>query len=179
MRIFREWILAIALYVALVIDGSLAFYLHQFMSWGNWGASCWLMPIGVMLISLIDDMNGKEFWLALGAGIVADLYTTGIVGIYAVYLPFSCWCCQRVARFLPEMFWSRLIVVLIGISGLDLYSWLILNAVGAISSGTSALVGSLIINLFWTAILTSITYWIWVNLARNYPFLVDVNAYRQ
>ena len=62
MRIFREWVLAIALYVALVLDGSLAFYLHQFQNWHGYGASCWLMPIGIMLIALFDDMNDKEIW---------------------------------------------------------------------------------------------------------------------
>ena len=179
MRIFREWVLAIALYVALVVDSSLAFYLHQFMNLGPYGASCWLMPIGIMLIGLFDDMNGREIWLALGAGVVADIYTTGIIGIYTVFLPLSCWACQKAARFLPEIFLSRLIVVLIGVTLLDVYDWVILNMVGVISVGTVNLLVSLLINLIWSAIFTCATYWIWAILATRYPFMVDLNAYRQ
>ena len=179
MRVFRQWILAIALFVALVLAGSIAFYLHQFMTWGDYGASSWLMPIGVMLIGLFDDVNPKEIWLALGAGIVADVYSLGIIGVYTVFLPLACWSCQKVARFLPEMFWSRLIVVLIGVSALDVYSWLVLSMVGLISVSIHTMLMSLLLNLAWSIVFTALTYVIWGNLAQDYPFLVDMQAYRQ
>lgn len=179
MRIFRKWVLAIALYVALVLDTSLALYLHQFLTWNNIGASCWLMPIGVMLIGLFDDINSKEIWLALGAGIVADISTLGIIGVYTVFLPLSCWVCQRIARFLPESFWSRLLVVLLGLALLDLYSWAVLTAVGVISISVHRLLLSLAFNLGWSIIAFVLSYWIWGNLAQNYPFLIDLSSYRQ
>lgn len=179
MRIFREWILAIALYVALILDGSLSFYLHQFMNWGSIGANCWLLAIGIMLIALLDDTNEKEIWLALGAGVVADISSLGIIGVYTVFFPLASWACQRIARFLPEVFWSRLIVVLLGLTLLDFYSWLVLNTVGIISISLHTLLFSLLFNLLWSAIFFCLTYWIWFILARQYPFLVDLNAYRQ
>lgn len=179
MRIFREWVLAIALYVALILDGTLSLYLHQFMYIGNYGAACWLMPIGIMLIGLFDDINYKEIWLALGAGVIADMSTLGIIGIYTVFFPLACWGCQRIARFLPEMFWSRLIVVLIGVTILDVYSWLILTMVGIISISSHVMAMSLLVNLGWTIVFFIPSYWVWGNLAQNYPFLTDLDAYRQ
>lgn len=179
MRVFREWILVIALYVALVLDGALAFYLHQFMHWGSYGASCWLMPIGVMLIGLFDDTNSKEIWLALGAGIVADIANLGIIGIYTVFLPLACWICQKIARFLPEIFWARLIIILLGVSLLDVYVWGILSMFNIISVSVHALLMSLLINLGWSIIFFTLTYWIWGNLSQRYPFLIDLSAYQQ
>lgn len=179
MHILRQWILAIALFVALILDGSLSFYLHQFMTVGDYGAACWLMPIGVMLIGLFDDTNSKEIWLALGAGVVADIYSLGIIGVYTVFLPVICFVCQKIARFLPEMFWSRLIIVLLGVTLLDIYSWGILTMVGLIDVSAQAMLVSLGINLIWSLVFTALTYWIWGNLAQDYPFLVDLQAYRQ
>lgn len=179
MRTFRKWILAIALFVAIILDGSLAFYLHQFMTYNDYGSACWLMPIGVMLIGLFDDVNSNEIWLALGAGLVADIYSLGIVGVYTVFLPLACFVCQKIARFLPEMFWSRLIVVLLGVTLLDIYSWGVLTMVGLINVSAHDMLISLAFNLGWSFIFTVLTYWIWGNLARDYPFLVDLQAYRQ
>lgn len=179
MRIFREWVLAIALFVALTLDGSISLYLHQFMTWNTYGASCWIMPIGIMLIGLFDDVNSKEIWLALGAGIVADISTLGIIGIYTVFLPLASWVCQRVARFLPDVFWSRLLVVLLGLTLLDLYNWVVLSLVGIITVSVHMMLMSLLLNLGWSIIFFVLTYWIWGNLATNYPFMVDLNAYRQ
>lgn len=179
MRIFHEWVLAIALFVALTIDGCLAFYLHQFLNINGIGASCTIMPIGIMLIGLFDDINKKEIWLAIGAGVVADISTLGIIGVYTVFLPLSCWACQKMARFLPEVFWSRFIVILIGVTLLDFYSWLILKMVGMISISGLQMLFSLLYNLVWSAVFFVLTYWIWARLATNYPFLVDLDAYRQ
>lgn len=179
MRIIRKWALALALFIALTLDGSLALYLHQFMSWNGFGASCWLMPIGIMLIALFDDMNDKEIWLALGAGVIADISTLGIVGVYTVFLPLACWACQKMARFLPEVFLSRLVVVLLGLTLLDLYSWVVLSTVGIISTSVHTMLISLLINLAWSLLFFVLTYWIWGSLATNYPFLVDLQAYRQ
>ena len=178
MRILRKWALAIALFVALLFDGVLAQYLHQFLTIGRYGASLTLLPIGIMLIALFDDTNSNEIWLALGAGIVADIATLCIVGVYTVFFPLASWACQKVARFLPEIFWSRLIVVIIGLTILDIYSWLILTMVGIISVPVKIMLISLLVNAGWSIIFFVATYWIWGNLAESYPFLIDLNAYR-
>ena len=38
---------------------------------------------------------------------------------------------------------------------------------------------SLLLNLAWSIVFTALTYVIWGNLAQDYPFLVDMQAYRQ
>lgn len=179
MRIFRKWVLAIALFVSIVLDGSLSFYLHQFLTFKGAASSCDLLLIGIMLIALFDDINQNEFWLALGTGVVADIVNLGFIGVYTVFLPVACWVCQKMARFLPEVFWSRLIIVLLGTIVFEIYSWAILNLVGIISAGTRSLLVSSAYNLIWTLVFFILTYWIWGRLATDYPFLIDLNAYRQ
>lgn len=179
MRFVREWALAIALYLALVLDGALSFYLHQFLHIGSFAAATWFMPIGVMLIALFDDTNKREIWLALGAGIVADIFSAGIIGVYTVFLPLASYCCQRIARFLPETFWARLLVVLLGLSLLDAYSWGIFTLVNMTTASFHVMLMSLLFNLVWSLFFFILSYWIWGRLAQNYPFLIDLSAYEQ
>ena len=187
MSIFRKWVLAIAMFVALIIDGICSFYLHQFMNYGSFGAASVILPISMMLIGLnsevsmvsaLRDTNENEIWLAIGTGIVADVYFYGIIGIYTVFLPVSCWLCQRIARFLPEVFGARLIVILLGTTVFIAYSWLIFKAVGLADASMHALLLSLLVNLGWSTLVFALLYWIWDNLAQDYPFLIDLNAYR-
>lgn len=179
MRLLRKWALALALYFALILDGAVSLYLHQFMQIGHYAAASCLMPIGVMLIALFDDTNYREIWLALASGIVADISTLGIIGVYTVFLPLACYLCQRVARFLPETFWARLIVVLVGVSLLDAYSWGILKLVNMTTASTHLLLISLLLNVAWSFLFFVLSYWLWGNLAQNYPFLIDLSAYQQ
>ncbi len=178
MHLLREWVLAIALYIALLIDGAMAFYLHQFLTIGDFRASATLLPIGIMVIALVDDINKKEIWLALGAGLVADIASLGLIGVYTVFLPLLCWLCQKIARFLPEIFWARLLVVVLGLALLDVYIWGVLTMVGLTNASIKILLLSLLYNLFWSLILFTASYWLWVGLAQDYPFLNDLSVYR-
>ncbi|WP_297950410.1 rod shape-determining protein MreD [uncultured Lactobacillus sp.] len=178
MTTLRKWALAIGLFIALVVDGVCALYLHQFMTYGSFAASSVILPISVMLIGLFDDTNDNEIWLALGTGIVADIYFYGIIGVYTVFLPVSCWVCQKIARFLPEVFCARLIIILLGTAVFVAYSWLIFNMLGITTASVHVLLMSILVSLGWSIVFFILLYWIWGNLAQDYPFLVDLNAYR-
>ena len=177
MKTLRKFTLVLALYVALAVSGSLTFYLHQFFSFGK--ASNLLVPVSMMLIALFDDTNDKEIWLALGAGIVSDIYFFGIIGIYAIILPIVSWLLQKSARFLPEVFWARVLAVLIASVLTQGFTWLILNMTGLSSIGISKLVQSILPTLCWVFIFICATYKLWWNLALNYPFMVNLENYRQ
>lgn len=177
MKTLRKFTLVLALYVALAISGSLSFYLHQFFSFGK--ASNLLVPVSMMLIALFDDTNNKEIWLALGAGIVSDIYFFGIIGIYAIILPIVSWLLQKSARFLPEVFWARVLAVLIASVLTQGFTWLILNMTGLSSIGISKLVQSILPTLCWVFIFICVTYKLWWNLSLNYPFMVNLENYRQ
>ena len=177
MKTLRKFTLVLALYVALAISGSLSFYLHQFFSFGK--ASNLLVPVSMMLIALFDNTNDKEIWLALGAGIVSDIYFFGIIGIYAIILPIVSWLLQKSARFLPEVFWARVLAVLIASVLTQGFTWLILNMTGLSSIGVSKLVQSILPTLCWVFIFICATYKLWWNLSLNYPFMVNLENYRQ
>ena len=177
MKTLRKFTLVLALYVALAISGSLSFYLHQFFSFGK--ASNLLVPVSMMLIALFDDTNDKEIWLALGAGIVSDIYFFGIIGIYAIILPIVSWLLQKSARFLPEVFWARVLAVLIASVLTQGFTWLILNMTGLSSIGIFKLVQSILPTLCWVFIFICATYKLWWNLSLNYPFMVNLENYRQ
>lgn len=176
MRSLRKFILAFALYVALALNGSLSFYLHQFFSWTS--ASNLLLPIGIMLIALFDDTNIKEVWLALGAGVVSDIYFFGIIGIYSICLPLVCWLLQKAARFIPEVFWARMLAVLIACVGINCFIWLILNVIGITRVSVLELLKGFLPTICWSIIFMSLTYKLWGYLATKYPFMVNLDNYR-
>ncbi|RHW53068.1 rod shape-determining protein MreD [Lactobacillus bombicola] len=176
MRSLQRFVLALALYIALVINASLALYLHEFFSLGS--STNLLLSIGIMLIALFDDTNKNEIWLALGAGIISDIYFYGIIGIYAVALPTTCWLLQKVARFLPEVFWARMLVIIIAVVGVNAYSWLILKITGVINVSVLDLLWSVPTTIGWSFLFACLTYKIWSRLAIKYPFLVNLNNYQ-
>ncbi|MCT6812688.1 MAG: rod shape-determining protein MreD [Lactobacillus helsingborgensis] len=176
MRSLQKFSLAFALFVALAVNGSLSFYLHQFFSFGN--ASNLLLPVSMMLIALFDDTNAKEIWLALGAGVVSDIYSFGIIGIYAVCLPLLCWLLQKVARFLPEVFWARILAVLVAAILVDSFTWLVLNVTGLSNIAFTSLLQSIFPTLIWSFIFAAATYRLWWNLARDHPFMINLENYR-
>jgi rod shape-determining protein MreD len=55
---------------------------------------------------------------------------------------------------------------------------LIFKAVGLADASMHALLLSLLVNLGWSTLVFALLYWIWGNLAQDYPFLIDLNAYR-
>lgn len=174
MRSLRKFTLALWLFVALVLNGSLSMYLHPFF---NVGVNQ-LMPIGMMLIALFDDTNSKELWLAIGAGIISDIYFFGVLGLYSVCLPCVCWLLQKVARFFPEVFWVRLIAVLLGTILINSYNWLVLNLMGISNISVSALLGSFLPTIGWSLVFAVVTYKIWGSLADNFPFMVKLENYQ-
>lgn len=173
MSSLRKFTLAFALFLALILNGSLSFYLHPFF---NIGINQ-LMPIGMMLIALFDDTNKKELWLALGAGIVSDVYFFGVLGIYSVCLPVICWMLQEIARFFPELFWVRLLAVLLGTVLINVYSWLILNLTGISSVSISSLLKSFLPTIGWSIIFVILSYKIWGKLSEAFPFMVKQENY--
>jgi len=177
MKSLHKFSLVLALYIALAISGSLSLFLHRFFLIGN--ATNLLVPVSMMLIALFDDTNRKEIWLALGTGIVSDIYFFGIVGIYAISLPLICWLLQNTARFLPEVFWARVLAVLIAAILIEGYSWLILNMTGLSSVSSIKLIQSILPTICWAFVFTSVTYKLWWNLAIKYPFMVNLDNYQQ
>lgn len=177
MAIFKRWWVAIALFFAMLLDGTLSAAIHPLLSHGSFKASCSFVVIGVIMLGLMDDMNFNEVWLSCVIGILADMYYLGFLGIYAVGLPVLCWLSQRIARFLPEVFWMRLIVTIVFYVLFNIYVWLILTAVGIVSVPASQLMISLLANAVWCIPFTIISYPLWYWLARNHPFLEHFNNY--
>jgi rod shape-determining protein MreD len=171
MAELRRWYVAIALFVALILDGVLAYNLQTFIFHRGFSGSCWLTIIGITLISLCDDKNDGDIWLCLGLGLIADLYYLGIIGIYTVAFPLICFIIQQSARFLPEVFWFRLLICLVTYLCVSAYVFLMFNMVGIIQLSFASFSRSILPNLLWCLILVLCTYWFWVKLAEEYPFL--------
>ena len=176
MRTVRKWILALLLLGAIVLDGTCSLYLNRLF---NFTVSSSILLVGVILIGLLDDINEKEVWLALGAGIVADLFNFGFLGIYTFFLPIICWLSQKIARYWPEIWLARLMVAIGGTVLFDAYTWLIFNATGIISTSVKQLLMSIPGTIGSAIIFFVVSYWLWERMIRNYPFLVDLSAYRQ
>ena len=161
MAILRRWYVAIALFMALILDGVLAYNLQTFIFHRSFSGSCWLTVVGITLIALCDDKNDANIWLCLGLGIIADLYYLGII----------CFFIEKSARFLPEVFWFRLLICLVTYLCVSVYVFLMLNLTGLIQLSFASFTHSILPNLLWCLILAICTYWFWVRLAEDYPFL--------
>lgn len=173
MRFLQKYNLALVLFLALLLNGSLSLSLHSVMQL----SANFLMPVGMMLIALFDDTNKNELWLALGAGIISDIYFYGIIGVYTICLPGICWLLQKMARYLPEVFLVRIIVTLVGAILLNGCSWLILNLMGLISVPFADLIKTMIPTIIWSLVFAIISYPLWANLTRKYPFMVKLDNY--
>ena len=176
MSSLKKYTLAFALFITLALNGSLSLYLHPLYGFSS-GANL-LLPIGMMLVALIDDTNQKELWLAFGTGIVSDVFFFGIIGIYTVSLPCVCWFLQKEARFLPELFWARAVFTLIGTVFLNAYNWLFFNLTGIAKVSLGMLLKGLLPTFLWSAAFIILTYWIWNWLAIEFPFMVKQENYR-
>ena len=113
MATLRKWYVGIALFFTMILDGSLAWAFQKIMFRPNFGAACWFSVVGITLIALRNDLNKDNIWLSLGVGLLADIYYFGYIGVYTVAFPLLCYILQKLARFLPETFWFRLIISLI------------------------------------------------------------------
>lgn len=178
MRIFKQWVLAIALYLALVVEGALSVYLQPALTYQHGRAGLLLLPIAVLIIAYEDERNEKEIWLALAAGVVADLYFWGIIGIYTFILPSLSAFGRWYARVFPELFVFRLLGNIVAITVSCLYTWLVFRLIGWTDLTLKAIGFSLLYTAGWTTGISLATYWLWAKLARSYPFLVDLDNYR-
>ena len=64
MAILRRWYVAIALFMALILDGVLAYNLQTFIFHRSFSGSCWLTVVGITLIALCDDKMMQIFGFA-------------------------------------------------------------------------------------------------------------------
>lgn len=177
MRILRQWYVAIALLVAVLLDGIIAYRLQGFIFQGQFGASCWFSVVGISLIGLIDDRNVNNLWLCFGIGILADLYYYGFLGVYTVSFPLLCFLAQKSARILPEVFWTRLIATLVGYALMEIYLFIVFSIAGTISLPISSLLWSFLPGWGMCLVIFLITYRFWVKLVEKHPFLVIQHRY--
>ena len=60
MRIFKQWFLAIALYLALVVEGTLSVYLQPALTYQHGRAGLLILPIAVLIIAYEDERNERK-----------------------------------------------------------------------------------------------------------------------
>ena len=123
-------------------------------------------------------LHPASAWLALAAGVVADLYFWGIIGIYTFILPALSAFGRWYARVFPELFVFRLLGNIVAITVSCLYTWLVFRLIGWTDLTLKAIGFSLLYTAGWTTGISLATYWLWAKLARSYPFLVDLDNYR-
>lgn len=177
MAVLRRWYVAIALFIALILDGVLGKLFQGWLFHGTYGAACWISLVGICLIALCDDQNVNNIWLSLGIGILADGYYLGFFGVYTVAFPLICFLVEKIARYLPEVFWSRLVVCLLAYLAVNFYLYLIFSIVGVISLPISSLFKGMLLGLITSFILTLLTYSFWTKLVEKHPFLVHQTQY--
>ncbi|KRL63463.1 rod shape-determining protein MreD [Lactobacillus psittaci] len=177
MAELKRWSIGLALLFSLWLDGTLSHWLNNVLPSGFTGVNFWSIVVGICLIGLVDDLNNREIIIALVIGLLADLYYLGFVGPYTVGLPLLMFTSQKIARFIPEVFVVRLIIVPIFYLLFTLLFWLIMTTAGVINVDLRSVFLGLLYNFILALILTTLTYPLWVRLARDYPFGEKLDPY--
>lgn len=164
----RKWLLALFLLIALVLEGSLARFLHPVL-WQ--GASYYLTLIGLGIAGLNQPRDQSLLWLAGVLGFLSDSYYLGVIGVSLVSFPLLVLLSQRTARVLPEVTWVKMLFIL-GLYLLQyIYSSLVMRGLGLASiSGHSFMLG-LLANLGSGVLWILLTFWLWQALTEKFPFL--------
>lgn len=168
MAAVRRWLLAVFLLLALVLEGSLARFLHPIL-WQ--GASFYLTLIGLSVAGLNQPRDPSLLWLAGVLGFLSDSYYLGVIGISLVSFPLLVLLAQRSARVLPEVPWVKMLFVL-GLYLLQyIYASLVMRGLGLANiTGHSFLMG-LWANLASGILWILLTFWLWQLVSAKFPFL--------
>lgn len=168
MTLVKRWLAAIVLLLVAILSGSLAMFLHPVM-WKQ--VSFELTLIGLIVLALYDENNYQLLWLAGLLGLLCDWFYLGLVGVCLVSFPFLTFLSQKIARYIPEVAWSKMAVVVVMYLVQYLYLFLILAMFSLSEISQLAfwqgLGSSLLSGIVWTLL----TFWAWRKLAQNFPFL--------
>jgi rod shape-determining protein MreD len=168
MAAVRRWLLALFLLIALVLEGSLAKFLHPVL-WQ--GASFYLTLIGLGVAGLNQPRDQSVLWLAGVLGFLSDSYYLGVIGVSLVSFPLLVLLAQRTARVLPEVTWVKMLFLLALYLLQYIYASLIMRALGLVAiSGHSFLLG-LFANVASGVLWILVTFWLWQFLCQKFPFL--------
>ena len=177
MTTVKRWYIGIALFLTMILDGSLAWTFQRIVFHPNFGAACWFSVVGITLIALRNDLNNNNIWLALGIGILADIFYFGYLGVYTVAFPLLCFILQKLARFLPETFWFRLIICLVSYLFVSFYVFMMYIIVGTQQPTLSSFLLSIVPSWIVCILIYSLSYTFWINLIDKYPFLENQRNY--
>lgn len=177
MNALRRWSVGIALFCAMILDGSLAWAFQKILFHPDFGAACWFTVVGITLMALYNDLNKNNIWLALGIGVLADMFYFGYLGVYTVAFPLLCYILQKVARFLPETFWFRLIVCLISYLFVSFYVFTMYIIVGTQQPSFSSFLLNIVPSWIVCTLIYFVSYSFWINLVDKHPFLEHQRNY--
>ena len=177
MTTVKRWYIGIALFLTMILDGSLAWTFQKIIFHLDFGAACWFSVVGITLIALRNDLNINNMWLALGIGILADMFYFGYLGVYTVAFPLLCFILQKLARFLPETFWFRLIICLVSYLFVSFYVFMMYIIVGTQQPTLSSFLLSIVPSWIVCMLIYFLSYTFWINLIDKYPFLENQRNY--
>lgn len=168
MRQIKRWLAAIVLLAVAILSGSLAMLLRPVL----WAQSSFsLTLIGLVVLALYDEDNYNLLWLAALLGLICDSFYFGFVGICLASFPVLVWASQRLGRFIPEVAWSKMLVVLAAYLLQYLYLFLVLAMFNLADTSRTAFWTGLGASLLSGAGWTLVTFWCWRRLAVSFPFL--------
>ncbi|MCH3989930.1 MAG: rod shape-determining protein MreD [Lactobacillus sp.] len=168
MTAVKRWLAAIFLLLAAILSGSLAMFLRPVM-WSQ--ASFGITLIGLVVLALYDEENYNLLWLAGLLGLLCDSFYFGFFGVCLVSFPVLTFLTQKLARYIPEIAWTKMLVALVAYLIQYLYLFLILAMFNLGNVSRSAfwqgLGASCLSGIFWIVL----TFWLWRKVAQKFPFL--------
>lgn len=170
-RVLLNLVLPLVLLLAIVVSGTLSLYLAPLIHNRFIDAGLSLVEIGIVLLGLTDEDNNKLIYLMIGLGLIADWYYFGFIGVYAVLFPVTLFVAQKITRYLPESFFSYLLITILFLLSWQIYIFGLLNLFSLVNVSLKLfLINSVPATLLIGIVLYFLTFGFWIWLIKKYPF---------
>ena len=126
-----KWFFPLIMFFLLFLDG--AIYANMAGILIKNSSHTLPMLIALWLIYIVtyqlDEYLPIYLW-ALLAGLIYDVFYFGVIGGYTVGLPILIWVCQKLRLYLSESLLSVLMITILGLTSLQLFTYLAANIAG-------------------------------------------------
>ncbi|WP_373768745.1 rod shape-determining protein MreD [Weissella soli] len=164
------WVHPLLVFVALLLDGSLAFQGAEVLYKMPMAASPYLVILAIIMPLLSGTQDQLSTWNMYGtafiAGLIYDIYYTGYVGVSMIGFPLMVWLASSIQQYFTTSFLWGLSTWFLTLSAYLIFDYLVFGVINvADMSGENFILfhmfPSLILNIMLYVIFFSLLNWLY------------------
>jgi rod shape-determining protein MreD len=164
-----SWLHIVLVLIAVLLDGSLALYGAQVLFKTPMSASPFLtiivlmMPVIAGVRSQLSNMT--LYGIAMGAGLLFDLYYNGVIGIAMIGFPLTVWISTLVQQYFVPGFWSAMASWFVSMSFYLVFDYF---GFGVINLVTMSIPNFIVFHLFPSLLINLVLFIIFYGLLAHW-----------